>query len=248
MADDQQQSNQPPAGAPGSWSGPNQDPSAAPQPGFAPPPAASPPAWGQSQPPAWGQQPPAWGQSQPPAWDQQPPAWGQQPPAWGQSQPPMGAYPPAPGGYPPPGYPPYGGPGGYPPVGYGYVPSYAGFWIRLVAYIIDSFLLGVIIIVLAITVIGLLAVIPVALGYFPFLWWKRGGSFGQTLLGLRVVRAIDGGPIDGGMATIRGLVFWGELILAGTFLIGLLGFVWAAFEPRKRAWHDMAAGTVVIHA
>ena len=93
--------------------------------------------------------------------------------------------------------------------------------------------------------IGLVLLPLVFFGYFPFLWWKRGGSFGQTLLGLRVVRAIDGGPIDGGMSCIRGLVYYAELFF-GLWLIGLLGFVWAAFEPRKRAWHDMAAGTVVI--
>jgi uncharacterized RDD family membrane protein YckC len=154
----------------------------------------------------------------------------------------MGGYPPAPGGYPPP---PYGAPGGYPPPAFGYGPRYAGFWIRFLAYIIDSIILLVVIVVLAITVIGILAIIPVGLGYFPFLWWKRGGTFGQTLLGLRVVRAIDGGPIDGGMSCIRALVFYAESFFA-SWLIGLLGFVWAAFEPRKRAWHDMAAGTVVI--
>jgi uncharacterized RDD family membrane protein YckC len=26
-----------------------------------------------------------------------------------------------------------------------------------------------------------------------------------------------------------------------------LGFIWVAFEPRKRGWHDMIAGTVIIH-
>jgi uncharacterized RDD family membrane protein YckC len=127
------------------------------------------------------------------------------------------------------------------------MPRYAGFWIRLVAYIIDGFILGLLIVLcIIIPVIGWLALIPVALGYFPYLWWKRGAAFGQSVLGLRVVRAIDGGPIDGGMACIRALVMWLESI-GGYILIGYLGFIWAAFEPRKRAWHDMAAGTVVIH-
>ena len=245
MADDQQQPGQPPAGAPGSWPPPTPDQNVfQPQPGFAPPPAGA-SGWApQGQP--WGQQPPA--PQQPSAWAQQQPQqpWGQQPqqpPAWGQQPPTMGGYPPAPGGYPPP---PYGAPGGYPPPAFGYGPRYAGFWIRFLAYIIDSIILLVVIVVLAITVIGILAIIPVLLGYFPFLWWKRGGSFGQTLLGLRVVRAIDGGPIDGGMSCIRGVVFYAECFFFTTLLLGCIGFVWAAFEPRKRAWHDMAAGTVVI--
>jgi uncharacterized RDD family membrane protein YckC len=48
------------------------------------------------------------------------------------------------------------------------------------------------------------------------------------------------------MSCIRALVFYAESFFAG-WIIGLIGFIWAAFEPRKRAWHDMAAGTVVIH-
>ena len=218
MADDQQQSGQPPVGGPGSWS--PQD--AAPQ---------QPPEWGQAQqPPAWGQaqQPPAWGQAQ------QPPAWGQ--PTYGQ--PTYGQ----PVGYPPP---PYGQPAGYPPPDYAYGPRYAGFWIRLVATIIDGFILAAITVVCVITIVGVLALPFVWLGYKPALWWKRGGTFGQTMLGLRVVRAIDGGPIDGGMAVVRAIVYYVEWFLS-SWLIGLIGFAWAAFEPRKRAWHDMAAGTVVI--
>jgi uncharacterized RDD family membrane protein YckC len=144
------------------------------------------------------------------------------------------------------GYPPYGQPGGYPPAGFGGEPRYAGFWIRLVATLIDGLILFAIAFVCIITIIGILALPFLLLGYMPFLWWKRGATFGQSALGLRVVRAIDGGPIDGGMACIRAIVYWLENI-GGYILIGYLGFIWAAFEPRKRAWHDMAAGTVVIH-
>jgi uncharacterized RDD family membrane protein YckC len=125
-------------------------------------------------------------------------------------------------------------------------PRYAGFWIRFVAVIIDAFILLAIMFVCLITIIGILAIPFVYFGYMPVLWWKRGATFGQSALGLRVVRAIDGGPIDGGMAGIRALVYYCESFFAG-WIIGLVGFAWAAFEPRKRAWHDMAAGTVVIH-
>ena len=206
------------------------------------PPAGEPAAW----PPPAPAYPPQQPGDAPAGWVSPPqPGWGQQQPGWGQQQP---GYPPQPQpGYPGAYPPPYGQPGGYPPVGSGYVPRFAGFWIRFVALIIDWFIVLAIVIVLAITVIGLLAVIPVGIGYFPFLWWKRGATFGQSALGLRVVRAIDGGPIDGGMAVIRALVFWGETITASWLFIGVIGFAWAAFEPRKRAWHDMAAGTVVIH-
>ncbi len=260
MADDQQQPGQPPAGAPGSWppppqpeANPAQPGGFPPQPGYSPPPpAGAPGGWAQpQQPPAWGQQPqqPGWGQApqqpQQPGWGQAP----QQPPAWGQppAQPygaPQFAPPPQPGFAPP-----FGAPVAYPPAVMAYGPQYAGFWIRFFAYIIDGFIWGVLLVASAISIIVIVGLVlfPVVLfGYFPILWWKRGATFGQSLLGLRVVRAIDGGPIDGSMAGIRALVFYAELFFSG-WIIGLIGFAWAAFEPRKRAWHDMAAGTVVIH-
>ena len=124
-------------------------------------------------------------------------------------------------------------------VPYSAAPMFAGFLIRLVAYVIDA----VIIVALSVTIIGLVVAIP----YMPVMWWKKGATLGQRVLGLKVVRAADGGPIDGSSAFVRFIVFILESI-GSSVLIGLLGFIWAAFEPRKRAWHDMAAGTVVIHA
>ena len=142
---------------------------------------------------------------------------------------------------------PYGSPtqGGYAPPPYGLAPTYAGFWIRFAAAFLDGLIVLVLMIGLIITIIGILAVPFVYFGYRPYLWWKQGATFGQSALGLRVVRAIDGGPVDGGTACVRALVWWFEA-LGGYILVGIIGFVWAAFEPRKRAWHDMAAGTVVI--
>ncbi len=61
------------------------------------------------------------------------------------------------------------------------------------------------------------------------------------VLHLRVVRAVDGGPISGSQAVLRYLGFF----LSSFFFD--LGFIWVAFEPRKRGWHDMIADTVVIH-
>jgi uncharacterized RDD family membrane protein YckC len=132
-----------------------------------------------------------------------------------------------------------------PPQGYstGYAgPVYAGFWIRFVAVILDAFILLGIIILLVITIIGILAIIPVAIGYRPYLWWKNGGTYGQRALGIRIVMAVDGSPIDGGTAVVRAVVWWA----CSAIPFGFLGFIWPAFEPRKRAWHDLAAGTVAI--
>ena len=240
MSDNPQQPEQPPAG-PG-WgqppalqpNDPAQQPAYPPPPGYAPQPA---PGWGQPQQPGYPPQP-GWGQPQP--------GWGQPQPGWGQPQqpgyPPQQGYPQQGGwGTPPPGY----AQPGYAPQGYqpqpGYLVRYAGFWIRVGAFLLDGFILLAITIGLAITVFGILALPFVWILYRPLCWWKRGGTFGQTALGLRVVREQDGGPIDGAQATVR---FLGSL-LSGWALY--LGYIWVAFEPRKRGWHDMMAGTVVVH-
>jgi uncharacterized RDD family membrane protein YckC len=236
MADEQQNPPSGPNPAPGAGSTPPQpDWSGAPAAWPAPPPQPAPGAW-----PA----PPV--QPAPGAWAGYPP---QQPGYPPQQQGYPGAYPPPPGYPPQPGYPPpgYGQPMGYPPVGYGAMPQYAGFWIRFVAYFIDAIIWVVALFVAALSIIilvGLLLLPVVFFGYWWYFWWKGGATPGMKMVGLRVVRAIDGGPLDGGMAAIRALIFYVELFFSP---IGLIGLIWAAFEPRKRAWHDMAAGTVVIH-
>jgi uncharacterized RDD family membrane protein YckC len=196
-----------------------------------------------------------------------PPQPGTPPPGY---PPQPGAYPPPPyppqpgyppqgyaGGYPPPGYPPQPGypPPGYPPYapGYAVMPSFAGFWIRLGAYLLDGLILGIglfvgifaaVALTLAAPGIGLIAILAlyaVGICYQPFMWWKYGATLGQSALGLRVVRDQDGGPISGGQAVVR---YIGMILGAMVFYLGL---IWVAFEPRKRGWHDMMGGTVVIH-
>jgi uncharacterized RDD family membrane protein YckC len=123
-------------------------------------------------------------------------------------------------------------------------PQYAGFWIRFVAYFIDSVILGValsVCILLMFIIIGIPLFFIVAFGYFPYFWWKGGATPGMKMLGVKVVRAIDGGPLTGSMAVMR---FIGYIVSSAVFD---LGFIWVAFEPRKRGWHDMIADTVVIH-
>jgi uncharacterized RDD family membrane protein YckC len=243
MVDDQQTPPSGPTPAPDAGSSP-------PQPGWSDAPAGWPAPSAQPAPGAWPGPPQ---QPAPGAWPAAPAGYPPQQGYPGAYTPP--GYPPQPG-YPPPGYggpmgyppPGYGGPMGYPPVGYGAIPQYAGFWIRLVAFVLDVVIWAVAVLVALISVVILVGFVLVPLvffGYWPYFWWKGGATPGMKVLGLRVVRAIDGGPIGGGMACIRALLFYVELFFSP---IGLLGFVWAAFEPRKRALHDMAAGTVVIQA
>jgi hypothetical protein len=108
-------------------------------------------------------------------------------------------------------------------------PQYAGFWIRFVAYIIDSIIMGV----LFFTIIGWII-------YMPLMWAWKGATLGQMALGLKVVRAADGGPISAGTAILR---FVGLII---AFMVIYIGVIWVAFDAKKQGWADKIAGTVVI--
>jgi len=165
------------------------------------------------------------------------------PPADWTTQP---ATPPPPAGWPPP-----------PPASAGPAPGwrYGGFWRRLVAYIVDAIIVGIVLGVLLSPLTRTVVVtdggVTVNYGasglqtllsavYFIALWTLRGQTIGMMLLGLRVVRQSDGGPIDFVTALIR------YVMLIVGFAVILLGVIWVAFDGRKRGWHDMVAKTYVI--
>lgn len=152
--------------------------------------------------------------------------------------------------YPPPAMPP--ATGFAPQVGYG------GFWIRVVAYIIDAIILSVV----GGAIYALLGVnlsdpnslqssryqgaqglnLVISLVYFAGLWTVMGASIGQRIFGMRVVDAHTGQPIGLGKAALR----WLGLLIS--FLVCLIGVIWVAFDGRKQGWMDKIAGTVVLRA
>jgi len=82
--------------------------------------------------------------------------------------------------------------------------------------------------------------IVVSLAYFPFFWARSGQTPGMKLFGLYVVRDSDGGKISGGQAVLR---------LIGLWISGIpfyLGYIWIFIDARRRGWHDLIAGTVMI--
>lgn len=80
----------------------------------------------------------------------------------------------------------------------------------------------------------------VALAYFPYFWQKSGQTPGMRLFRLQVVRDRDGGTLGWGAAWLRLL---GLYVAATVFY---LGFIWVFVDKRRRGWHDLIAGTVVI--
>lgn len=138
--------------------------------------------------------------------------------------------------------------------------EYAGFWIRLVAYIIDAIILGIAGAVLGALfggVIGatggdmsdplgganlFLNLISLVLGiaYFAGLEssdWQA--TVGKKALGL-VVTDTAGNRISFGRAVGR----YFAKILSGIIL--LIGYIMIAFTERKQGLHDMLASTLVL--
>jgi uncharacterized RDD family membrane protein YckC len=120
--------------------------------------------------------------------------------------------------------------------------AFGGFWIRVVAYILDAIILGIVGGVLGSAAgsagSGLAALIQIV--YFIGMWGYMGQTVGMMPFGLRIVRNADGGKITWGNAVMRYI----GLIVA--FICIFIGVIWVAFDARKRGWHDMIGGTVVI--
>jgi uncharacterized RDD family membrane protein YckC len=140
--------------------------------------------------------------------------------------------------------------------------TYGGFWVRVIAFILDAIILGVITGALSpifgqpifetetITAGGNQVTINYTSGgalsgllgllYFVGFWSLRGQTPGQIPFRMRVVRASDGAKPDWVVSLLR---YVGLII---SFAVILLGVIWVAFDGRKQGWHDKIAGTLVI--
>jgi uncharacterized RDD family membrane protein YckC len=142
--------------------------------------------------------------------------------------------------------------------------AFGGFWIRTLAYLIDSFVYGIVswIIILPISMFVMPAMMQAgdqaAIGsmfalfglsmfiglaaptfYFTFFHGRWGATVGKMACGLRVVTA-EGEPITYMRAFGR---FW-AFMLSG--LILYIGYFMAGFDDEKRSLHDRICSTRVI--
>ncbi len=104
---------------------------------------------------------------------------------------------------------------------------YAGFWIRLAAWVLD-------VVLLAIVSWGIVNV-----AYFVAFWAWRGQTLGQLVANVQVVRT-DGRKVDLRTAVLR---YLGYLVCVLTLGIGFLIIV---FDDRKQGLHDKIASTYVV--
>lgn len=154
--------------------------------------------------------------------------------------------------------------------------KYAGFWIRLFAYIIDSLLLLILFAIpmiffknrfapekvierieigdmsmllnISFFLVTILIVIIFSIGYYIVSWSKWGKTLGMKILGIKVVDR-DGKNISMGKAFLR----W----LMGYFLPGIIPYIGILFyialgimigiDDKKQGWHDKVAGSFVVY-
>jgi uncharacterized RDD family membrane protein YckC len=120
----------------------------------------------------------------------------------------------------------------------------ASFGRRLVAFIIDSVIIGIaygIVYALVGQAVAGLVTLVVAIAYFVYF---EGGPTGQTLgkraLGIRVYDFRQGGPIGYGRGFIR---YIGKVLSS---IPCYLGYFWMLWDREKQAWDDKLANSVVV--
>ncbi len=143
-----------------------------------------------------------------------------------------------------PGTGPPPAPAGARPVG-----TLAGFWRRALALVLDALLIAIVTgsLFRARLDIGTTRQVGIDFGLGPsslvalvYDWLMialvRGQTVGKMALRIRITTP-EGGPVD----LVRSAVRAGMAIVSGLALG--LGYLWAAWDPEKRTWHDMVAGT-----
>lgn len=132
---------------------------------------------------------------------------------------------------------------------------YAGFWRRTGAALIDTIIAMIIMVPLiymfygeffatddlsSIAPSGLILenIIPIVLTVF--FWTMYKATPGKMAVGCEIVNAKTGEKMGIGRSIVRYLGYFISTLPLG------LGFLWIVFNKRKRGWHDLIAGTVVI--
>jgi uncharacterized RDD family membrane protein YckC len=127
--------------------------------------------------------------------------------------------------------------------------TYAGFWRRFSAAIIDSIIFSVLATLLIGPayanpnlqtyegIISALIIFVLTIG----LWVRYQGTPGKLLLGCQVVDAASGDPVSYRQAVVR---YIGYFVSAMTLFVG---FLWIGWDKRKQGFHDKMANTVVVY-
>ena len=137
--------------------------------------------------------------------------------------------------------------------------KYAGFWRRFAAYIVDSIIMVIAILIIAfggtlfasvlpdiVAVIILAGIVLVsmliALGYHTYFLIKKGATPGKEALGLVVVDENLKYPISTSKALVREIA--GRVVVDG--ILGDLPNLLILFDSKKQSLHDKIGGTYVV--
>ncbi len=133
--------------------------------------------------------------------------------------------------------------------------EYAGFWVRLLACIIDTFLLALIAVPILYGIYGqpylddtipYLAPAKVLFEWvFPILatiifWTTKSATPGKMVFSLKVLDAKTGAPLTVSQSFGRYISYFLAMIPV------FMGFIWITFDSKKQGWHDKLASTVVV--
>lgn len=136
--------------------------------------------------------------------------------------------------------------------------TYAGFWIRFAAQLVDGVIILLVTMPMLYLVYGEDYFAPTEsremfLGVWDFVfswvlptvfvlgfWIKQGATPGKMLFGLKVLDEKTGNFLTLGQALLR----YVSQFLSGIVLF--LGYIWAGFDKKKQSWHDKIAKTVVV--
>ncbi|MGV3741915.1 MAG: RDD family protein [Burkholderiaceae bacterium] len=133
--------------------------------------------------------------------------------------------------------------------------EYVGFWPRLAAAIVDLILLGAVSVPLLLLfyeqsflvhsssmsiavqlfILGVLP--PIAITAF---WIRRHATPGKIAISAIIIDEKTAGPPSVWQHLGRYCAYFVSALPLG------LGFLWVAFSPKKQAWHDRLAGTLVV--
>jgi uncharacterized RDD family membrane protein YckC len=133
--------------------------------------------------------------------------------------------------------------------------SYAGFWARFFASVLDSIIqlliLGPLVYVLyggdifvnpafdsGFSGVFVQYMLPM---FWVILFWKfKSATPGKMMMGMSIVDATTGNNPSTSRLVIR---YFGYVV---SIIPCLLGFFWVAWDKRKQGFHDMIANTVVV--
>lgn len=130
--------------------------------------------------------------------------------------------------------------------------EYAGFWIRVLASMIDSTIITLVVFPIGFFAgyMGLaestafaflqLALQLLGIAFYIVCWVKFAGTPGKRLLKLKVLDADTGDNLSTGKAILRYIMY-----IVSTLAL-LLGLIWVAFDKKKQGWHDKVANSVVV--